>query len=239
MALSRLLRDEEAAGAEDDSAAAQAPRTVEREPALEAPLRLNDVRIAAVVKALQEAGVSSVVDLGCGEGKLLAALLKEKSLTRIVGVDVSMRALEIATDRLNLDRLPSLIRNKLELLHGALTYRDRRWEGFDAATVIEVIEHLDAGRLKAFERVLFEFSRPRTVVMTTPNAEYNVKFSALTAGSFRHPDHRFEWARMQFEVWANRVAGMHGYQVRFCPVGESDAACGAPTQMAIFEVSQA
>ena len=113
-------------------------------------------------------------------------------------------------------------------------YRDKRLSGFDAATVIEVIEHLDQPRLAAFERVLFEFARPATIVMTTPNVEYNVKFETLPAGKMRHKDHRFEWTRAQFQSWAEEKAAQYGYNVRFLPVGADDELVGAPTQMAIF-----
>jgi hypothetical protein len=75
---------------------------------------------------------------------------------------------------------------------GSLMYRDEHPAGFEAAVVVEVIEHLDPPRLAAFERVLFEFARPRTVVLTTPNREYNVKWETLPARKFRHCDHRFE-----------------------------------------------
>jgi 3' terminal RNA ribose 2'-O-methyltransferase Hen1 len=147
--------------------------------------------------------------------------------------------LEIAQERLKLDRLPAPVRDKLQLLHGALTYRDKRLEGFDAAAVVEVIEHLDIGRLAAFERVLFEFARPKTVVVTTPNSEYNVKFPGLPAGQFRHADHRFEWTRAQFRDWAGGIASRYGFDVRFGPVGDEDPQLGAPTQMAVFELAQA
>jgi 3' terminal RNA ribose 2'-O-methyltransferase Hen1 len=148
---------------------------------------------------------------------------------------VSVRALEIAAERLHLDRLPTHVREKVELIHGALTYRDKRLAGFDAAAVVEVIEHLDTGRLAAFERVLFEFARPRMVVLTTPNAEYNVRFATLAAGAFRHPDHRFEWTRAEFTDWATANAARYGYGVRFGPIGDIDENVGAPTQMAVFE----
>src|SRR6266704_1174672 len=130
-------------------------------------------------------------------------------------MDVSYRALEIAKDRLNLDRLPEMQRRRIQLLHGSLNYRDKRLAGFDAAAVVEVIEHLDPPRLTAFERVLFEFARPGTVVVTTPNVEYNVKFESLPAGQFRHRDHRFEWTRAEFREWATGVAKRFGYSARF------------------------
>jgi 3' terminal RNA ribose 2'-O-methyltransferase Hen1 len=169
---------------------------------------------------------------------LLAALLKERSLTRIAGLDVSIRALEIARERLKVDRLPAAVKNKLELLHGALTYRDKRLQGFDAACLIEVIEHLDPGRLSALERVVFEFARPGSVVVTTPNVEYNAKFANLPQGQLRHPDHRFEWTRAQFAEWCGAVAKRFGYDVRFDAIGDADDALGAPTQMALFSLGQ-
>src|SRR5262249_47484509 len=153
----------------------------------EQQLTLNEQRLAAVVAALKANGARRVLDLGCGEGKLLRMLVQDEVFTEIVGVDVSHRALEIAQTRL--ERLPELLRPRVKLLHGSLMYRDARLGDFDAAAVVEVIEHLDPPRLTAFERVLFEFARPRTIVLTTPNVEYNVKFETLPARTFRHKDH--------------------------------------------------
>lgn len=150
-------------------------------------------------------------------------------------MDVSIRSLEIAQKRLKLDRLPERQAERLKLIHGSLIYRDKRLEGFDAAAVVEVIEHLDPPRLAAFERVLFEFAKPKIIVLTTPNREYNAMWETLPAGDFRHPDHRFEWTRQEFQDWANRVAEQHGYSVRFLPVGPVDEAVGSPTQMGVFE----
>jgi 3' terminal RNA ribose 2'-O-methyltransferase Hen1 len=177
------------------------------------------------------------LDLGCGEGKLIRHLFADLQFERILGMDVSWRSIEIATDRLKLNQLGERQRARVELMQGSLMYRDRRLEGFDAAAVIEVIEHLDAPRLAAFERVLFEYAKPKTIVITTPNAEYNCLFPTLPAGKLRHRDHRFEWTRQQFTQWAERVAGKFGYTVRAQPIGPQDAALGAPTQMAMFSRS--
>ena len=184
---------------------------------------------------LKASGAKRVLDLGCGSGKLIGALMKEPAFAEIVGVDISHRVLEIAESRLRLERLAPRQRERVRLFQTALTYRDRRLAGFDAAAVVEVIEHLDEPRLASFERVVFEHARPTAVVVTTPNREYNAKFEGLPAGEFRHRDHRFEWTRRELEDWAGEVAGRFGYGVRFLPIGPEDRELGAPTQMAVFE----
>ncbi|HEX3253433.1 MAG TPA: 3' terminal RNA ribose 2'-O-methyltransferase Hen1 [Pyrinomonadaceae bacterium] len=205
------------------------------EEAVERTLHLNEQRLNSVVAALRSVNAKRVLDLGCGEGKLLRVLLDDRSFEEVVGVDVSHRALQIANERLRVERLPARQRERIKLMQGSLMYRDQRLNGFDAAAVVEVIEHLDQPRLAAFERVLFEFAKPGAVVVTTPNVEYNVRFESLPAGKFRHKDHRFEWTRAQFQEWAERISERHGYAVRVLPVGPEDREVGAPTQMGIFE----
>jgi len=227
-ALERLIGEEEPAVDEEAETKSLAEEKIER------PLSLAEQRMGAVLAVLRGAGAQRVVDLGCGEGRLLRSLLKDKQFTEIVGMDVSHRSLEMAAEKLRLEDLPRLQRERIKLMHGSLTYRDKRLAGFDAATVVEVVEHQDPPRLAAFERVLFEFARPRTVVVTTPNVEYNVKFETMPAGQLRHRDHRFEWTRAEFQNWANRMAERFAYVVRFLPIGPEDSVVGAPTQMGVF-----
>ena len=202
--------------------------------ALDKPVPLVVQRHGAVLAALRSTGAHRVVDLGCGSGALLPTLLSEPALTEVVGVDVSHRALQDAARRLRLDQMPERKRDRLQLLQGALTYTDRRLVGYDAAILMEVIEHLDPDRLPALEHAVFGFARPGSVIVTTPNAEHNVRYPDLPAGAMRHRDHRFEWTRSEFEDWAGCVADVHGYGVRFLPVGSNDSEVGPPTQMAVF-----
>ena len=183
---------------------------------------------------LISAGAKRVADLGCGEGKLIKLLLAERQFEYILGMDVSYRSLEIAKERLKMERMPEIQLKRLRLIQGSLTYRDKRLEGFDGAALIEVIEHLDEQRLASLQRSVFEFAKPAVVVVTTPNAEYNIRFSDHQEGKMRHTDHRFEWTRQEFQTWAADVAVKYNYDVIFKPVGEEDLEVGALSQMAVF-----
>jgi len=226
-ALSRLVQPEE-----PELDEAQEERD-EQEAVIERPMRLHDVRHARVLEVLEDVGATSVLDLGCGDGRLVSRLLRKKAIRKVAGVDVSIRALEAAARRLDLDSLPIPVRERVTLMHGSVLYRDTRFDGYDAITSIEVIEHLDATRLRAFERVVFEFARPRVVIVTTPNREYNELFETLPAGRFRHPDHRFEWTREEFATWARGPESL-GYSFTRHPLGEAHAERGAPSQMGVF-----
>jgi 3' terminal RNA ribose 2'-O-methyltransferase Hen1 len=231
VALARLAPETEEEPEEEERAAGEA--------ALEKPVRLNDLRMEAVIAALKAAGAATVADLGCGEGKLLGWLRRERAFTRIVGHDVSMTALRRAGERLGLDRRTGEEVDRVRLQHGALTYRDDRLKGFDAATLVEVIEHLDPERLPALAEAVFGHARPRAVIVTTPNAEHNVLFEGLAPGAFRHPDHRFEWTRAEFRAWVDGVCSLYGYEATLSGVGEEHAELGPPTQMAVFRRASA
>jgi 3' terminal RNA ribose 2'-O-methyltransferase Hen1 len=209
-------------------------RPTQREEALESPMRLNDERLAAVVDALKASGSRSIADLGCGEGKLLQRLVRERWVDSLVGVDAAARDLEWASRRLKLDIVSGPRKGRVRLLHGSLTYRDARWEDCDAAVLVEVVEHLEPDRLPALVKVVFSAARPATVVVSTPNAEYNALFPNLPAGAFRHPDHRFEWTRGEFAAWCEGVAEAHGYRFELSGIGAIDELLGSPTQMAVF-----
>lgn len=219
----------------DDSEVEDIDNAVEAEGETEErPTPLAVQRRDAILAALKAAGAGRVLDLGCGQGQLVQALLKDPAFTEIVGVDVSVRALTIAGRRLKLDRMGERQASRVKLFQGSLAYTDNRLKGYDAAVLSEVVEHLDLPRLPALEYAVFGSARPRTVLVTTPNVEYNVRWESLPAGHVRHGDHRFEWTREEFRAWAGRVAERHGYGVEFVPVGPDDPEVGPPTQMAVF-----
>jgi 3' terminal RNA ribose 2'-O-methyltransferase Hen1 len=209
------------------------------EEATERKLSLHQQRHHEIVSVLQSHGARKVVDLGCGEGRLLRELLKHPNFEKIIGMDVSHRSLEMASERLRLDRLPPPMRERIELLHGSLMYRDRRIDGVDAAVLCEVIEHMDEPRLEAMEKVVFWALKPKLVVVTTPNSEYNAMWESLTAGSMRHKDHRFEWTREQFQAWSNGICTRFGYACEFRGIGDTGVRAdgcevGSPSQMGVF-----
>src|SRR5690242_3433386 len=202
---------------------------------VEAALGLHEQRLNAVLAAVRAIGATSLADLGCGEGKLLARALDEPALSRIFGMDVSTQALARARRALHFDTLPPARRARIEVAQGSLLYRDRRLEGFDAAALVEVVEHLDAPRLRAMERVVFQHAHPRRVIVTTPNREYNVHWPAVGAHRLRHRDHRFEWTRAECQAWAERVAAAYGYRAARQELGPADPTLGAPSQFIIFD----
>jgi 3' terminal RNA ribose 2'-O-methyltransferase Hen1 len=219
---------------QEESQPVDTEATESAEEAIEKPLGLANQRMEAVARVLKAAGAKRILDLGCGEGRLLRRLLTDSFFEELVGIDASMSALTRAKERLALDRLPEVQRSRLKLLHSSLTYRDSRLAGFDGAALIEVVEHLDPARLPAFERSVFEFAAPGVVALTTPNADHNVRFRGLRPGQLRHPDHRFEWSRRDFQGWSEAVAIRFGYRVAFEGIGADDVDVGAPTQMAVF-----
>lgn len=227
-ALARLADDEAADPDLADRVSDEAEAEVER------PLSLNEQRLRAVTAAVVAAGGGRVVDLGCGEGRLLQRLVRESAVTHVLGVDVSMAALERAGRRLGLDEASERRRERVQLAQGALTYRDERLAGFDVATVVEVIEHLDPDRLDAFAQALFGHAAPATVIVTTPNREYNVHFDRPDPTRLRHGDHRFEWTRAELAAWCASITGRFGYDVELAPIGPDDPVTGPPTQIAVF-----
>ena len=198
------------------------------------PPGLHQQRLDAVREILRQSGSGRVLDLGCGDGKLIHMLLKDPQFTEIVGMDVSRRTLDWAENRLGLSNMAVVDRRRVKLLHGSLVYRDMRLTGFEAAALVEVIEHLDPKDLEAFQNNIFGYARPGMVIITTPNREYNVRWMVLPAGDFRHHDHRFEWTRTEFQFWARRVAERFGYDVRFEPAGEEEPDIGPPSQIGVF-----
>lgn len=192
---------------------------------------LHQARLDAVLDVLVRSGTETVVDLGCGAGALLSRLVAMPRFRRIAGLDNSAEALSIAERELAAE----VATGRLLLLHASFASAHERLAGFDAAVLVETIEHIEPRRLSAVEHAVFGRMRPGTVVITTPNQEYNELYG-MPEGTFRHPEHRFEWTRAKFRDWARGLAARNGYRVRFEGIGEQHAALGAPTQMAIFSL---
>lgn len=232
----RQLREQDGEG--PDGIEADSPEDPREEEA-ERKLSLHEQRHGVVLAVLQARAARRVADLGCGEGRLLRELLRHRGFEKIIGMDVSHRALGVAADRLRLEQLPAAVRERVELIQGSLMYRDRRLEGCDAVVLCEVIEHMDEPRLEALEKVVFGAARPALVIVTTPNREYNVMWEALAAGSMRHKDHRFEWTRDEFRGWADGIGSRFGYACEIKGIGDAAVAAdgrdvGWPTQLGVF-----
>jgi 3' terminal RNA ribose 2'-O-methyltransferase Hen1 len=192
---------------------------------------LHAERLRAVCAAIRATRAARLLDLGCGDGDLLVQLAADPEIAEIVGVDVSAAALDRVRQRL---RERPDARARIILHAGSITRPDPRLAGFDCAALVEAFEHLPPERLSALERALFHVLRPRHVVLTTPNADYN-PLLGVPPYRFRHPDHQFEWGRARFRHWCSRAARMAGYAVRFEDVAGSHPACGGATQMAVFD----
>jgi 3' terminal RNA ribose 2'-O-methyltransferase Hen1 len=208
---------------------------IEEQPLPEKKLNLHQQRLNKAFELLKASGAESILDIGCGEGKLLKLLLKEGRFKKIAGMDVSFSELQKAKENLYLDQASPATRDRIKIFQGSVTYKDERLKNFDAASLVEVIEHLDKERLPAMEKVVFGFAKPTTVILSTPNAEYNVVFEKLQAETFRHDDHRFEWTRNEFADWCNKICNEFGYQVEIYPVGQEEENIGAPSQLAMFK----
>ena len=195
---------------------------------------LNTQRLEAVKNAVLACGASSVIDLGCGECRLTSLLLNEPQIKNITACDVSVSVLEKAAKRLHLDTMNPHKKAKLTLMQASLTYRDSRFNGFDCACAVEVIEHIEPMRIPAFERSVFEFAAPKTVIITTPNREYNENYTHMEENSLRHGDHRFEWTRAEFREWTEHICKKFGYSCQISGIGDIDEKLGTPTQMGVF-----
>lgn len=193
--------------------------------------QLHEQRLDAVRSAVRDCCARTVLDLGCGDGDLLLQLAVEPQIEKIVGIDLSLQAL--LTLRHRLDMLPARAVAEVDLLHASMADAGDRLGGYDCAVLLETIEHTDPGLLSILERSVFGTMRPATVIVTTPNADYNTLLG-MHPGTLRHPDHRFEWGRPKFRRWAQGVAARNGYRVTCSDLAGQHPIHGGASQMSIF-----
>ena len=198
---------------------------------------LHEQRLEAVHDVVRAIAPRTLLDLGCGDGVLLTRLVDEARIERIVGIDLSQEALDRLRARLG-ETADGESATQVELIHGSMTDTRPDICGYDCAILIETIEHIDPERLSVVERALFGKMRPKSVVVTTPNAEFN-PLLGVPQGRFRHPDHRFEWDRAKFRRWAEGVAARNDYQVACSDLAGSHPVLGGASQMAIFSSDDA
>lgn len=193
---------------------------------------LHQERIEAVLGAIRSSGAKRILDLGCGNGALLSRLIQDETVEHVVGIDLSIDALNDL--RAALLQSSMHLRGKVTLSHGSIADADERYAGYDAAIMVEMIEHIDPDRLSVVERKVFGRLKPATVIVTTPNSDFNPLLGVPTH-RFRHPDHRFEWGRAKFRSWAQGVGRRNDYAVKFQDLGGAHPSYGGASQMAIFK----
>lgn len=194
---------------------------------------LNSLRVQAITNVLRQFKCKRVIDIGCGDGKLIKSLLSIPFFTQIVGMDVSSVELGRAKKKINYSELPEIQLERVKFFQGSLLYKDTRLLGYDALCLIEVLEHIEPDRLKMVENRIFKEINSSLVIVTTPNKEFNVKYE-MKQNEFRHQDHRFEWDRDTFFQWCKKLSHTYDYQVNVSGVGQCDSKLGSPTQMAVF-----
>jgi len=197
---------------------------------------LHEDRLNAVIRAINETGARTILDLGCGTGDLILRLAMLPGITRITGIDTDLDALRLLQARLS--ELPKDPRARAQIAQASMTRAHRNLRGHDCACLVETIEHLPPGDLNRLERALFADMRPRHIIVTTPNADYNPVLG-VPAHRFRHPDHHFEWSRDRFGQWAGGVAARGGYTVTRRDVAGAHPVLGGASQMALFTRDQA
>jgi small RNA 2'-O-methyltransferase len=193
---------------------------------------LHEQRLEGVHTVVRTCGARSVLDLGCGDGDMLVRLAVDPRIEQIVGVDICGDSLGRLRNRLStLDRNAT---TDVDLVQASIVETGARFGGFDCAILIETIEHIDPDRLTMLERAVFAGMRPATIVITTPNAEFN-SLLGVPADRFRHPDHRFEWDRTRFRRWATGVAARNRYDTTLRDLAGWHPKLGGASQMAVFE----
>ena len=186
---------------------------------------LNTMRYEAIVNQVKQLQHSIVIDMGAGEGKLTEQLAQIKTIDKLYAVDPSNAALMKMTKRFS-DAEFSVTPT---IQWGSLYYEEDNFRKADVFILCEVIEHINEDRLPQLMHLITDTYAPKSIIITTPNAEYNRVYELQ---QMRHDDHRFEWTRAQFKAWCSKVSPQ--YELHFEGIGVEHPAYGTPTQMCVM-----
>uniref|UniRef100_H2YXS7 Small RNA 2'-O-methyltransferase n=1 Tax=Ciona savignyi TaxID=51511 RepID=H2YXS7_CIOSA len=196
-------------------------------------------RYNKVLELLSRLRPEKVVDLGCAECKLINLLRHEDYVKEISGVDLDGSLLRGCSHKLDPQAYDFLNKRfnplTIRLYQGSVSEFDERLRNYDAVVSIELIEHLLPKTLEDFPQAVFGYINPKTVIISTPNADFNVLFGLN--GCFRHWDHKFEWTRKQFQSWCENICKDYQYSVEYDGVGvdpDKTQNFGYCSQFAIF-----
>ncbi|XP_076258447.1 hen1 methyltransferase isoform X2 [Rhynchophorus ferrugineus] len=192
-----------------------------------------------LIKEKWRKNLKKLVDFGCAEFGLFI-FLKDLNLNEIMFVDINENLLDE-----NICRVQPLLGDHLKrrysplevtVFKGSVSDPDYRLHKTDVVTAIELIEHLYPDTLDAFCYNIFSYIQAKLIIITTPNADFNVVFKKVNM--FRHPDHKFEWTRNQFKDWCQNITErFQDYRVEINGIGEyfeETKMFGCCSQMALF-----
>jgi 3' terminal RNA ribose 2'-O-methyltransferase Hen1 len=195
---------------------------------------LGKLRYSAFADLIAKRGITEVVDMGAGEGRLLELLVQNKNLKTILACEPTEMGLLKMRRNFEIWERKGRVKVNPEIIQSSLFYVDERLVGKECLALCEVIEHIDIDRIDDVMSIVLSKYAPKTFLMSTPNIEYNVVYELE---GFRHSDHRFEMTRTEFETFCQKHASSHGYEVSFTGIGDTHETLGQPTQLAIFTAS--
>lgn len=203
----------------------------------------------ALLEMEREEGLHSLLDLGCNNCRFLTLAKELPYLSHLAGVDLDPEVLANVVERHRLRPLAADFLGgpharstplSLQLVLGSVcdSAAAEAWQGVEAVTALELIEHLHPEDIGQFSHTVFGVIEPKLVILSTPNSDFNPLFPNWEEGTLRHWDHKFEWSREEFREWVSNVVGLYPqYDVEFNGVGfweDFEYSNGPASQFAIF-----